>query len=139
MSEALYQPALLAHAKDTAHVGRPEGASLEARADNPLCGDRVVLFGVAQAGQIVRMGHTARGCVVCKAATAILAARVAAVPLNAATLAAWHRDLDQLLAGGAVAVDLAPLAPAAAHPSRHACVRLAAVAADGLWSAVSEA
>ena len=75
MSEALYHDAILALAKDRTHAGRLDAPARTGTLDNPLCGDRVTLdIELGDDGTIRRIRHFVRGCALCQASAAALAA-----------------------------------------------------------------
>lgn len=136
MSDALYHDRMLELA---AASDRPEALArpdAEVTLDNPLCGDRVTLALCADTtGAITGLSHQVRGCVLCRAATAVLAAH--AVGHDAAGLERVRTALQQRLRAGAQgttadteesAADAWPaltvFAPVAPHKSRHECVLL---------------
>jgi NifU-like protein involved in Fe-S cluster formation len=73
MSTALYHEALVAKARSGAGKGRLAHATVSARLDNPLCGDRVTLDLHLQDGRIDAVGHEVKGCLLCEAAAASIA------------------------------------------------------------------
>jgi nitrogen fixation protein NifU and related proteins len=123
--DALYHEEILRLAR------RPPGAPLPApdgRAvlDNPLCGDEVAVELTVRDGRILAVSHRVRGCALCQASAAVLAA--AAPGCDRAGLRAARDELDAMLRGGpAPAGAFEPLAvfrPVGAVKSRHACVLL---------------
>jgi nitrogen fixation protein NifU and related proteins len=136
VSDELYQAALLALAKDRTHAGRLDAPTHSHTSDNPLCGDRVTIdMDLAADGTVRRIGHYVRGCVLCQAAAAALAASL--VGQKADAFAAAEAALAQVLAGqnaGESNVWRAFL-PVARHTSRLDCVRLPLVAAKPVFEA----
>ncbi len=136
MSDALYHDAILALAKDRRHAGRLDAPTHSHTSDNPLCGDRVTIdIERASDGTVRRIGHFVRGCVLCQAAAAALAASVEG--RGPAAFAAAESALARVLAGqndpenGVWAAFL----PVARHTSRLDCVRLPLVAAKPVFEA----
>jgi nitrogen fixation NifU-like protein len=108
---------------------RLEAAHASASLDNPMCGDRVTLDLRTDAdGRIVEIGHAVRGCVLCRAATALL--REHAPGHGRHDLAAVRAALRAHLRGEGSRPedepwhDLAVFDPVAPHKSRHDCVLL---------------
>ena len=77
MSEALYHAALVDRARTAFGKGRLPDADASATVDNPLCGDRVTLDLKITDGKITAIGHDVRGCLLCEASAATIAARKA--------------------------------------------------------------
>jgi nitrogen fixation NifU-like protein len=123
----LYPPELLEHGRRPRNAGRLEAPTHTARCTNPLCGDRVTVDLVVQAGVVAAVGYEARGCTVAVAAASLLSEAVAgstaaeAVALGAAFVAAVRGE-------GEVPAALTPLAAAARFPARRRCATLAAEA-----------
>jgi nitrogen fixation NifU-like protein len=126
MSDALYQQALkdLAQAADGA--GRLEAPGASVRLDNPLCGDRITLDLTLEGGRIAALAHDTKGCLLCRAAAALLGRE--APGRTADEIAAAHAEIIALLKGE---IDtplywpaLAAFSPVRAHKSRHGCVLL---------------
>ena len=84
MTDTLYNQAIIDAGKDKAHTGRLENPDATATADNPLCGDRVTLDLEAQGGIITNLTHTTRGCLLTKAAAALLTRHCQGLPLSEA-------------------------------------------------------
>lgn len=126
MSDDLYPEPILAYARDASHAGRLSEPGASATADNPLCGDRVTID-VAFAGNgIGQVRHATRGCVLCKAAAGVLAAK--AEGSSRAVIQVAEAALRAMLEQGAPLhgawQELKVFAPVAPHKSRHGCVLL---------------
>lgn len=74
MSNALYHEALIQRARSEIGKGRLPAPSASARLDNPLCGDRVTLDIKMAGDRIETIGHEVKGCLLCEAAAATIAA-----------------------------------------------------------------
>ena len=127
MDERLYHEAILALARDAAHSGRLDAPDGSATVNNPLCGDRVTVELALGGGRVAAVAHRVRGCVLCRAAAAALAAALSGG--EAAALAPARAGLREMLVDGAPAPGppweaLRHFRPAAAHRSRHECVLL---------------
>ena len=123
---ALYQEAikqLAAAAHGAGQLAAPDG---EAKLNNPLCGDRVVMQVALKDGHVTAIAHQTKGCLLCRAAASLLGARAAG--LNAAELDAATQALEAMLKDPATASadwpELAMFRPARAYPSRHKCALL---------------
>ncbi len=129
----LYSDAILAHARSPAHRGRPEGADLEARGSNPMCGDRVDVFVRLDGGQVAAAGFEARSCDVCAASADLMCAAVPGLGLDAVrSIAQEVGEMARTGDGAAVAEALRSLSAVHEYPSRLRCVTLP-------WSALVEA
>ncbi len=133
MSEALYHDAILARAKDTAREGRLDAPDRTATLDNPLCGDRVTLDFALSGERIEKVRHFVRGCALCRASAATLAAALEGGTKAAIGTAAG--ELDAILAGTADGTGWQVFAPVGRHKSRHDCVRLPLAAAKAAFEA----
>lgn len=125
MSQELYHEALLALAKDKSHAGRLDPCDGSARADNPLCGDRVTLDLTASGGVVCDVAQKTRGCILTQAAAAMIARHAAGLSLDET---ARHTEAAQrFLAGEDVEAwpELAHFAPVRDVKSRHDCVLIA--------------
>jgi nitrogen fixation NifU-like protein len=136
VSDALYHDAILALAKDRRHAGRLEAPTHSHTSDNPLCGDRVTIdIDRSPDGSVRRIGHFVRGCVLCQAAAAALAASVEGQ--GSAAFAAAEAALTRVLAGQNTQENgvWAVFSPVARHSSRLDCVRLPLNAAKPFFEA----
>jgi nitrogen fixation NifU-like protein len=127
MSDELYHRAILELAKKARQASRLDAPQASVTVDNPLCGDRVTLDLSLADGRVLEVGHRVRGCLLCQAATAVIAARA---PGEApAALRAVARELGEAIAtapdrAGRRWPELAAFAPVQRHKSRHECVLL---------------
>ena len=98
----------------------------EAKLDNPLCGDRVRMQVAMTSGQIDAIAHETRGCLLCRAAAAVLGLR--APGQDEAGIEAAVAGLESLLQEGSATPaawpELAMFAPARAYRGRHRCILL---------------
>lgn len=125
MSDALYQQAIKELAAAAHGAGRLAAPTASVRIDNPLCGDRITLDLRIDDGKVVELAHETKGCLLCRAAAALLARE--ACGRTADEIAGARTDLEALLAGATSAPrwpELAVFAPVSAHKSRHGCVLL---------------
>jgi NifU-like protein involved in Fe-S cluster formation len=106
-----------------------EGAALDhadARIslDNPLCGDRVALEISLKEGRVGAVGYQVKGCLLCKAASALVAEH--AVGLDADEAARLMDQVSAMLKKGEEPgfPSLAVFLPVRPHKSRHGCVLL---------------
>ena len=136
----LYQEAIKQMASAGHGSGRLERPDGEAKLDNPLCGDRVRMQVVVEAGRIAALAHETRGCLLCRAGASLLGAR--AIGLDGAQLADLRAGLETMLAeqGAAPAGwdELAMFAPAHAYASRHKCALLPFRALEAALDAAKE-
>ena len=125
-SGGLYQEAIKQFAEAACGRGHLAAPSGEAKLDNPLCGDRVRMQVAVASGQIDAIAHETRGCLLCRAAAAVLGLR--APGQDQAGIEVAVAGLESLLKEGGAAPaawpELAMFAPARAYPSRHRCILL---------------
>jgi NifU-like protein involved in Fe-S cluster formation len=127
MTDQLSHQAILELAKRAGGTGRLEAPDASVTVDNPLCGDRVTLDLRLAEGRVEAVGHKIRGCLLCQAAAAVIAARA-----PGETPAALHRTAERLglairkdpAAAEGLWPELGAFAPVHAHRSRHDCVLL---------------
>jgi nitrogen fixation NifU-like protein len=74
VSADLYQAELVARAREAFGKGRLPDAAATITVDNPLCGDRVTLDLLRSGGRVSAIGHEVKGCLLCEAAAATIAA-----------------------------------------------------------------
>lgn len=125
MSEALYHQEIMALARAAHGSGRFAAARVSVRLDNPLCGDRIDLDLDMDGGRIAAIGYEVKGCLLCRAAAAIIGLR--APGCDAAGIEAMRAGLARLLSGEDAPPpwpELLAFTPVRAHPSRHGCVGL---------------
>ena len=140
MAEELYQETLIARAKSGRERKRLPNPDGTATLDNPLCGDRVTLditFRPADEGAsetapsdqtvIGAVGHDVRGCMLCEATAAMIAAY--APGMTQATLAEHADSVRTMITDGSPPPadwpDFQALAAVHGTKSRHHCVLLA--------------
>ncbi len=127
MTDELYHRAILELARQAGRTPRLETPDASVTIDNPLCGDRVTLDLTLTDGRVGAIGHKVRGCLLCQAAAAVIAAR--APGETPAALREVAEDVALTIRkGSAVAAgrwpELAAFAPVHRHKSRHDCVLL---------------
>ena len=125
--DELYQKKIMDLVREGREIGRLENPDATARADNPLCGDRVTMdFNLDAEQRVTETGQRVRGCALCEAAAALIAAE--ATGLNAAEIAAIAETVQVYLKGGDEAAlpwtRLSAFAPVRALKARHECVLL---------------
>ncbi|CAA7625195.1 iron-sulfur cluster assembly scaffold protein [Magnetospirillum sp. SS-4] len=122
MSDDLYQQAI----KDLAarESSRLDPADVSVTLDNPLCGDRIVVDARLSGGKVEAVGHAAKGCLLCKAAAAVMADNAAGRDAQgAAELLDGARAMLKQGAEPPLPA-LAPFLTARPHKSRHDCILL---------------
>jgi NifU-like protein involved in Fe-S cluster formation len=127
MRDALYHQAILDLARQSGRTARLERPEASATVDNPLCGDRVTVDLDLADGRVRAVGHKVRGCLLCQAAAAVIAAR--APGATAAALRDVAAQLERAIREDPAAAEglwpeLGAFAPVHAHKSRHDCVLL---------------
>ena len=132
MLESLYHRDIVDLARASRTRGRLAAPDRSARADNPLCGDRVTMdLALDGGGAIAAIGHLVRGCALCEAAAEAIAET--AVGMEPADIAAARAGARSWLKGQAAAPPwgrLSLFAPVRDVPSRHECVLLPFAAAE---------
>ena len=127
MKDQLYHQAILDLARQAGRAARLEGATASVTVDNPLCGDRVTVDLDLADGRVRAVGHKVRGCLLCQAAAAAIAAR--APGETPAALRGIAKKLDLAIrkdpsANAGLWPELGAFAPVHPHKSRHDCVLL---------------
>lgn len=125
MSDALYQDEILALAREGRALPRLEGATVTARVDNPVCGDRVTVDLALEDGTVTAVGSKVQGCALCQAAVAVIADRAVGQP--ARDLPSVAEAMEGYLAGKSEDLpweSLSAFAPVRAAKSRWECVML---------------
>ena len=140
---ALYNEAILSHARAPRFGVRPAAFDGSARGDNPMCGDRVTVFVRRQDGRVAEAGFEARGCELTRASADLMCDTVRGHDPDAVRRMA--ADVGELARTGvceACGEALKPLSAVHEFPSRVRCVTLpwaALVSAlDGNKEATSE-
>jgi len=147
----LYQEVILDHGRKPRNFRRLDDATLTARGDNPMCGDRMELFlRTSPDGAIAEAAFQGRGCAISMASASLMTETVKGKsPAQAKEMAEKFRSLA--MTGtcpdcGADLADemerLAPLSGVHEFPSRVKCATLAwhtlNAALDGAKEASSE-
>jgi nitrogen fixation NifU-like protein len=127
VDDDLYHRAIVALARDARAEGRLVSPSATATVTNPLCGDRVTIDVALERGTIRELRHKVRGCVLCRAAAAVIGRAAPGAPALRARRVA--EELEAMLERRAPAPHggweaLGNFLPVAAHKSRHECVLL---------------
>jgi nitrogen fixation NifU-like protein len=135
MSEDLYQQAIVALARDRSRAGTLDDPDASVLRDNPLCGDRVTLMAnFAGDGTLSEIRHKTRGCLLCEAGAALVAANAQGLDaIKAEQKAAGIRAYLTGKAERAPWDSAAAFAPVREKKSRHDCVILAFDALAGLF------
>lgn len=117
----MYDDEILALAKRRRDDSLPEGAP-QARIDNPLCGDTIILAVRCGPDGGVELFQRTRGCLLCEAA----AQRLADIARDAdgKALADLCAAAEHMFETGAPVDELRVFSPVIAHPARHECVLL---------------
>jgi NifU-like protein involved in Fe-S cluster formation len=127
MKDELYHQAILDLAKRAREASRLDGPDASVTVDNPLCGDRVTVDLTFADGRVRAVGHKVRGCLLCQAAAAAIAARAPG------ETPARLREIAGALPGalaqtpetiGEFWSELAAFTPVHAYKSRYDCVLL---------------
>lgn len=124
MSDAIYNDAIKAAARDRSHAGRLPSPDASVTCDNPLCGDRVTLDLKLGDSRIAEVAHKTRGCMLTEAAASLLAGHVAEI--SPGEVGGLVEGVRKFLDGSGPPPwpDLAMFEPVRAVRSRHECVTL---------------
>ncbi|MSO64869.1 MAG: iron-sulfur cluster assembly scaffold protein [Alphaproteobacteria bacterium] len=124
MTDDVYQDQVMELAKDDRLAGSLPDATASATVNNALCGDRVRIDLKVAAGRIAAVRHEVKGCLLCKASAAALAA--AAIGKSVADLNALRQGVTRMLKEKAPPPPppWAAFTPVADYKSRHTCVLL---------------
>ena len=68
----LYQEVILDHSKRPRNFGHRPGANRKAHGDNPLCGDRLVVYLTVDGGVITDVAFEGRGCAISVASASLM-------------------------------------------------------------------
>jgi nitrogen fixation NifU-like protein len=128
----LYQSIIVEHGRSPRNAGPLPGATHEATADNPLCGDMVTMRLVVEADRVSRVAFEGHGCTLSQAAASLLSIRlIDAGVSDARALAdrftAFVREAPESPIPSDLG-DLAAFAGVREFKSRQACASLAASA-----------
>lgn len=129
---ALYQALIVEHGKAPRRRGPLPGATHEATADNPLCGDRVTFRLIVDGDRVRDAATEGQGCALSVAAASLLADRLAGASLaDARALVARFAGFVRDPPGAPVPDDLGDLSAFVGvreFRSRQACAALPALA-----------
>jgi nitrogen fixation NifU-like protein len=147
----LYQEVILDHGRKPRNFRRLDDATLTARGDNPMCGDRMELFlKTAPDGAIADAAFQGRGCAISMASASLMTETVKGkTPAQARRMGEAFREIAMTGTCPDCGADLAdemerltPLAGVHEFPSRVKCATLAwhtlNAALDGAEEASSE-
>ena len=73
MMKDLYKEIVLDHFRRPRNEGELEGADVEQRVFNPLCGDEVTVYANLRDGGLAEVAFTGRGCAISQASASMLA------------------------------------------------------------------
>ena len=73
MMKDLYKEIVLDHFRRPRNKGEMEGADVEQRVFNPLCGDEVTVYANLRDGGLAEVAFTGRGCAISQASASMLA------------------------------------------------------------------
>jgi nitrogen fixation NifU-like protein len=129
----LYQEVILDHGRKPRNFRRLEAADLNARGDNPMCGDRMELFLDMEGDRIADAAFQGRGCAISMASASLMTETVKGkTALEAREMAAKFREMAMTgtcpECGGALEEEMERLqALSGVHefPSRVKCATLA--------------
>lgn len=124
--QGLYREAIKALAAAGEGQGRLDAPDARVMLDNPLCGDRVEIDVQLSAGRIAAIAHSVKGCLLCRAAAAVIGQRARGA--CAEEIERVAAQLSEMLEHSGPPPDgwpeLAAFAPVHDHRSRYGCVLL---------------
>jgi len=125
-SDALYQDAILDHARHPRHRGVLPGASHFAHGHSPLCGDKISVYLRLNGERIEEAGFEGSGCAICIASASMMT-EVLTGKTTEQGEALCDAFKSSLTSGAAPPepAQLASLAALHAYPSRIKCAALA--------------
>lgn len=123
MNDDLYQKALVELARAAIPAATLPNATHQAVRDNPLCGDRVAVSARLEHGKVAALSFDTRGCLICQAATAVVASKSPGWTADDAenavqSVRAWLKGGDMPYS------ELEAFRPVQPRKSRHDCVIL---------------
>jgi nitrogen fixation NifU-like protein len=123
--QKLYREAILRHAAEPVGFDKPIESTHRHEADNPLCGDRIVLSLAVHDGVIEDAAFTGEACAICTASASLLCAH--AIGMAATEISEQLDCLDTALRdseGSASLGELSPLLGVRPYPGRIRCATL---------------
>lgn len=122
----IYHHAIISLANAGTGHGTLATPDARARRDNPLCGDRVDMQVQLAGSRIAALAHDVKGCLLCRAAAAVIGRRAAGADLQdiEGVMAAVCDMLEQQSAPPAGWDELVAFMPVHGHRSRYRCVLL---------------
>jgi nitrogen fixation NifU-like protein len=132
--DALYQRAILDHHRQPRNV-RVIGGARTGERDNPLCGDRVVVYLAVEDGVIADAAFQATGCAIARASASLMTESVKGKTVEEVRALAGRLERMLTAPPGAPIDDLGPLTALAGvrqFPMRVKCATLA-------WQALDDA
>jgi len=131
----LYQDLILDHSKNPRNAGPLDGATHQARGNNPLCGDRITVYLTLDGDQIADVKFEARGCAISVASASMMSEMIKGKTVEEAT--ALFEKFHALVTGGTSGEgdgleELESLAGVRDFPTRIKCATLS-------WHAMQQA
>lgn len=129
----LYQEVILDHGKNPRNFRHPDDANREAKGENPMCGDRFMVYLKLKDGVIEDVAFQGRGCAISTASASLMTETVKGkTPDQAKALGTQFRELAMTGACPDCRAEfaddmerLAPLSGVHEFPSRVKCATLA--------------
>ena len=132
-TEEIYRGVILDHARHPRNRGILEQPDLEASANNPLCGDALLLTLCIDRDKISRCGTQVRGCSICQASASMMSEQLQGRSLQDASRLSKTFQFSFKQKESEIPremEDLMPLLLLKSHRSRIKCVTLPWVALD---------
>ena len=126
MMRELYTQVIMDHYRRPRNLGELEGADLEERLLNPLCGDEVTVYAIFDGDRVADVKFDGRGCSISQASASMMTERLAGK--SSAEAEAEISRFKAMMVGEEefpVMDDLAALKGVIQYPSRIKCATLA--------------
>jgi len=125
-ARTLYRDLIVEHGQRPRNVGSLTEATHQAKAENPLCGDSVIIQLLVNSERVLRVRYQARGCMISRASASVLSEligdRTCAEALAMSNLLAVLVDASAPPPGDVGALE--PLRGVREFPARKACATL---------------
>lgn len=70
--DALYRDVIFEHYRRPANKGVLDGAQIVTKGNNPVCGDRVTIYGKVENGKLAAVSFEGKACAICMASTSMM-------------------------------------------------------------------
>jgi nitrogen fixation protein NifU and related proteins len=70
--DSLYRDVIFEHYRRPHHKGALDGAQIVTKGNNPVCGDRVTIYGTIKDGKLDQVHFDGKGCAICMASSSMM-------------------------------------------------------------------